>query len=74
MGVEEGDGRGVAAVCALELLYSLFQLLYVFAHQLCPRLAFTVVVLASFCLLSPHALLARRLCSVAFLRRQRSER
>ena len=74
MGVKESDRGGVATIGALELLYSLFQLLYVFAHQLCPRLAFTVVVLASFCLLSPHALLARRLCHVAFLRRQRGER
>lgn len=68
MGVKESDGGGVATVGALELLYSQFQLLYVFAHQLCPRLAFAVVVLASFRLLSPHALLTGRLCSVAFLR------
>ena len=66
MGVEQRDRRG-RLVCALELFYPEFEAGDVLAHELRPRLALAIVVLAAVCLLGADALLTGGLSAVAFL-------
>ena len=66
MGVEEGDGRR-CLVGALQLLNPELEARYVFPHELRPRLALAIVVLASLRLLCSHTLSAGGFVAVASL-------
>ena len=72
MGVEEGDGRR-CLVGALQLLNPELEARYVLPHELRPRLALAIVVLAPLRLLGTDTLLTGGLHAVAFLHWRGSE-